>query len=241
MPFLDDATDDEPSSVPHDDPKTKTLAEEIREIIAALNEIRAQLAEQNEHLDSLAERYIKSPAQAEFDDEDEEEDEFLPLQDCDPNCADEELRADRDGLDAISSAVIADCERRFQPLLDRIERKVDEVRGLRDLVNETDVRDASRETRRAENSRQNRCTLVFAVTAVLYLSVFGMRLFDLNNEATAFIVTFAALAVATYAIATGWIRTMPAGVSQNPAPIRRAPRLWLSNLVGRRTSRGEAA
>ncbi|KAL2812192.1 hypothetical protein BJX63DRAFT_432820 [Aspergillus granulosus] len=39
---------------------------------------------------------------------------------------------DQESLRAIFSAVIADCEMRFQPVLDRIERKIEEVKGLRD-------------------------------------------------------------------------------------------------------------
>ncbi|KAJ5213480.1 hypothetical protein N7449_000649 [Penicillium cf. viridicatum] len=115
---------------------------------------------------------------------------------------------------ALCAAVDADSELQFRPLPDRIERKVEEVKGLRDgLFNATSVKEASKGTRLAENSRrQNRYILVFTVATVFYLpmgfvtSFFGMHLFDPDDGLTAsqtpFIITFVVLSIATYVIAT---------------------------------------
>ncbi|KAL4861784.1 hypothetical protein BDV12DRAFT_179780 [Aspergillus spectabilis] len=60
------------------------VAGQIRDIIAALNDIRAQLADQNKYLDVLTEKYIHKPSRQvyfldEDEDWDEEEDENGPL------------------------------------------------------------------------------------------------------------------------------------------------------------------
>ncbi|KAL2820558.1 hypothetical protein BDW59DRAFT_164598 [Aspergillus cavernicola] len=118
---------------------------------------------------------------------------------------------DQEGLNAIITAVIADSEMRFRPLLERIERKVADVKGLRDgLFNATSVREASKGTSLARNSgRQNRYhVLVFTVATVFYLpmgfvtSFFGVHLFDSNGDGAAsripVIITFIILSLATY-------------------------------------------
>jgi hypothetical protein len=48
--------------------------------------------------------------------------------------APDNVRVDKEALAALCDAVVADSELNFQPLLDRIERKVEEVKGLRDGV-----------------------------------------------------------------------------------------------------------
>ncbi|KAL2854575.1 hypothetical protein BJX68DRAFT_232036 [Aspergillus pseudodeflectus] len=143
--------------------------------------------------------------------------------------APDNVRVDKEALAALCDAVVADSELHLQPLLDRIERKVEEVKGLRDgLFNATSVKEASKGTRLAENSRrQNRYVLVFTVATVFYLpmgfvtSFFGMHLFDPNNDDPSssqipFIITFVVLSIATYVIATGalfavredqWVKT----------------------------------
>ncbi|KAL3442406.1 hypothetical protein BJX65DRAFT_286918 [Aspergillus insuetus] len=137
---------------------------------------------------------------------------FEPILDHTPD----NIRVDKEALAALCDAVVADSELNFQPLLDRIERKVEEVKGLRDgLFNATSVKEASKGTRLAEDSRQqNRYILVFTVATVFYLpmgfvtSFFGMHLFDPNNDDPSssqipFIITFVVLSIATYVIATG--------------------------------------
>ncbi|KAJ0414195.1 hypothetical protein BJY00DRAFT_295514 [Aspergillus carlsbadensis] len=138
-------------------------------------------------------------------------------------------RVDKEALVTLCEAVIADSELHFHPLLDRIERKVEEVKSLRDgLFNATSVKEASKGIRLAENSRrQNRYVLVFTVATVFYLpmgfvtSFFGMHLFDPNNDDPSssqipFLITFVVLSIATYVIATGalfavredqWVKT----------------------------------
>ncbi|KAL2836876.1 hypothetical protein BJY01DRAFT_221469 [Aspergillus pseudoustus] len=136
--------------------------------------------------------------------------------------------SDRDTLAALSSAVVADSESQFHPLLERIERKVEEVKDLRDgLFNATSFKEASKGARLAEESRQqNRYFLVFTAAAIFYLPMrfvtpfFGMNIFDPNDDAAAFrtpfIIIFVVLSVATYVILTGglldvqedhWIKT----------------------------------
>jgi hypothetical protein len=48
--------------------------------------------------------------------------------------APDNIRVDKEALAALCDAVVADSELHLQPLLDRIERKVEEVKGLRDGV-----------------------------------------------------------------------------------------------------------
>jgi hypothetical protein len=44
--------------------KKNVLCDQIKEIIAALNDIHSQLTEQNKYLDVLTETYVRKPAQA---------------------------------------------------------------------------------------------------------------------------------------------------------------------------------
>ncbi|RDW86625.1 uncharacterized protein DSM5745_03267 [Aspergillus mulundensis] len=172
---------------------------------------------------------------------------------------------DMDSFEALCVDVLANSERHFQPLLDRIERKVEEVKGLRDgLFNATSVKEASKGTKLAENSRrQNRYILVFTVATVFYLpmgfvtSFFGMHLFDPNDESSAsrtpFIITFVVIAIATYVIATGallvireddWIkstlRAWKASMWSQDTQAQNLAGSRLSGLLGRRKSRREA-
>ncbi|QRD93536.1 hypothetical protein F9C07_2235171 [Aspergillus flavus] len=76
-----------------------------------------------------------------------------------------------DSFKALCDDVLANSKKYFQPLLDRIERKIEEVKGLRDgLFNAISAKDASKGTKLAKNScRQNRYILVFSVVTVFYL------------------------------------------------------------------------
>ncbi|KAL4946312.1 hypothetical protein BDV06DRAFT_182700 [Aspergillus oleicola] len=59
------------------------LCDQIRDIVDALHDIRAQLAEQNKYLDVLTEKYVKPPAQIVYEDgwETEEENEAAGFDD----------------------------------------------------------------------------------------------------------------------------------------------------------------
>ncbi|KAJ5293849.1 hypothetical protein N7508_008670 [Penicillium antarcticum] len=120
---------------------------------------------------------------------------------------------ERKQLDEMFSIVMAENEARSRPRLDRIERKVEEVKSLRDgLFNATSVREASKGTSLAEMSgRQNQYILVFTIATVFYLpmsfvtSFYGMHLFDQGDDPSAskapFIATFVVLSLATYILA----------------------------------------
>ncbi|KAL2809052.1 hypothetical protein BJX63DRAFT_372746 [Aspergillus granulosus] len=175
------------------------------------------------------------------------------------------VEIDRESLDALCGAVVADSEMHFQPLLDRIERKVEEVKGLRDGIFVTSVKKASKGTGLAENSRQQiRYILVFTVAIVFYLpmgfvtSFFGMHLFNLNDNPTAsqtsFIIAFIVLSIAIYAIATGallvvrddeWVKTTLASwklvATSLGIPSQRLPWPGSFNLFNKKKSGKEGA
>ncbi|KAJ1713940.1 hypothetical protein NYO67_3853 [Aspergillus flavus] len=99
-----------------------------------------------------------------------------------PNASNEAL----DSFKALCDDVLANSKMYFQPFLDRIERKIEEMEGLRDgLFNAISAKDASKGT-----NRSLKCIS-----------------FDPNDDSSAsqtpFIITFAALAIATYIIAIG--------------------------------------
>ncbi|KAN0102633.1 hypothetical protein V8E51_010946 [Hyaloscypha variabilis] len=90
-----------------------------------------------------------------------------------------------------------------KPLLERIEKKTEEVKSLRDgLFNATAVREASRA------SKLNHYILVFTVMTILYLplsftaGLFALNLFQLEEprQKTAFIVTIVLVALSTYLV-----------------------------------------
>ncbi|GKZ26844.1 hypothetical protein AbraCBS73388_003232 [Aspergillus brasiliensis] len=125
----------------------------------------------------------------------------------------QELAKAQPFLDSVFAHVIAEYEKQAQPILSRIERKMEEIKGLRDgLFNATSVREAARGTSLAENSSlQNRYILVFTVATILYLpmgfvtSWYGMNWFTPDSVSSAsktpFIIVFVVVSMATYIVA----------------------------------------
>ncbi|ENH73684.1 hypothetical protein FOC1_g10000521 [Fusarium oxysporum f. sp. cubense race 1] len=83
----------------------------------------------------------------------------------------QELTKAQPHLDSVFAYVIAEHEKQTESILSRIERKMEEIKGLRDgLFNATSVREAARGTSLAESSSlQNRYILVFTIATILYL------------------------------------------------------------------------
>ncbi|OJJ67678.1 hypothetical protein ASPBRDRAFT_334621 [Aspergillus brasiliensis CBS 101740] len=125
----------------------------------------------------------------------------------------QELAKAQPFLDSVFAHVIAEYEKQAQPILSRIERKMEEMKGLRDgLFNATSVREAARGTSLAKNSSlQNRYILVFTVATILYLpmgfvtSWYGMNWFTPDSVSSAsktpFIIVFVVVSMATYIVA----------------------------------------
>ncbi|EXK78041.1 hypothetical protein FOQG_17271 [Fusarium oxysporum f. sp. raphani 54005] len=125
----------------------------------------------------------------------------------------QELTKAQPHLDSVFAYVIAEHEKQTESILSRIERKMEEIKGLRDgLFNATSVREAAKGTSLAESSSlQNRYILVFTIATILYLpmgfvtSWYGMNWFtpDTVHSATKipFIIVFVVVSVVTYVVA----------------------------------------
>ncbi|PMD40234.1 hypothetical protein L207DRAFT_582454 [Hyaloscypha variabilis F] len=107
--------------------------------------------------------------------------------------------------------LIAPRELKLRALLERINRKREEVESLRDgLFNATSMREASKSIEMAEISiRQNRYIFIFTVATVFYLPlgfcVFGIHLYDSTDPDVVkgrpkFLITIIVILVATWTI-----------------------------------------
>ncbi|KAL4780617.1 hypothetical protein BJX76DRAFT_360671 [Aspergillus varians] len=183
-----------------------SLCDQIKEIIEALNDIRSQLAEQNEYLDVLTEQYIVSESEGESESQSENESPAPHI-----------VFTDREWDSEAASET--DTESESEQWEDSFEALQEEelFRFPDDVFHAASVKEWSREAKLAESNEQNRYLLGFMVAAVFYLpmglltSFFGMRLFNPNGSAdashTPFITVLLILSLTTYAFAAGavWI------------------------------------
>ncbi|KAI9369696.1 hypothetical protein BJX61DRAFT_133560 [Aspergillus egyptiacus] len=95
--------------------------------------------------------------------------------------------ADREGLDAIISAVLGDSKRELQPIVERIEKRIREVKRLRDGLCTATV--AKQSSLAEDSALQSRYALLFTTIAKtchlpvgFVMSFFGMHTLDSKNK-----------------------------------------------------------